>query len=180
MANRQTSASLRFNFPMEGIVKIKVLLAATAACVGFSAAFGIAPIAAYEAIGQDGQECAVLAYSNNRFAALEDRSDCGRFLAVVPAVYSQTLPLYLPDDDGQASNTIWLVVEPENDRYEPIGYRFTGPERVWMGQTEFFEDGSARFYIGTVGNQTTITLWRAHPFTVSVEIEPVHGQEYDY
>ena len=162
-------------------MKIKALLAASAACIGLVAAFGSTPIAAYESEDRDGHECAVLAYSNNRFAALEDRSDCGRFLAVVPtASYSQTLSLYLPGDDEQASNTIWLVVQPENDRYEPIGWRFTGSERVWMGQTDFFEDGSVRFYLGTVGNQTEMQIWRAHPFSVRVGIEPVHGQEYDY
>ena len=161
-------------------MKIKALLAATAVCVAGLAAFGITPIAAYEAEGRDGDACAVMAYSNNDFAALEDRSDCGRWLAIVPMTYSQTVPLHLPEDDEQASNLIWLIVQPENDRYEQIGWRFNGQERVWVTQTEFFEDGSARFYLGTVGNQTEIQIWRAHPFTVKVEIETrPNGQEWD-
>lgn len=160
-------------------MKIKAMLAATAACVVAVAAFGSTPIAAYEAIGRDGEECAVLAYSNNDLLALEDRSDCGGWLAVVPTIYSQTVSLHLPEDDEQSSNLIWLSVQPENDSYEPIGWRFSRSERVWVTQMEFFEDGSARFYLGTVGTPE-IQIWRAHPFTVKVEIEPrPNGQEWD-
>ena len=156
-------------------MKIKALLAATAACVAATAAFGSTPIAAYESEGVDGYECAVVVYASQPLLALEDRTDCGGFLAVVvQQEYQQTVNLFQEGDTVDASNIVDIAISAGGPfRWQPLG-----EERIWF-QGDVLSDGSANLHIGSVGNRSAIRIYRDHPFTVTVGIEARPGQEWD-
>ena len=92
-------------------------------------------------------------------------------------IWSRTVRLSAFSDDSGASSTAYIVMDVENDVYEPIGWRILGSGLVHM-RVEMYEDGSALFDIGTTGF-ASIQIYRAHPFTVQIEVESRHGQEHD-
>lgn len=156
-------------------MKIKVLLAATAACVVGMAAFGSTPIAAYESEGVDGYECAVIVYASQPLLALEDRTDCGGFLAVVAQKeYQQTINLFQDGDSADASNIVDIAISAG----EPFRWKPLGDERIWF-QGDVYSDGSANLHIGSVGNRSAIRIYRDHPFEIVVSVKARPGQEWD-